>query len=852
MKMAAAKAQQRDYRVEVMYLLEQCAQLEETNKELRSEIDALQRKWQQRPMLRAGYGDSEDDIVGRRRRYFNETATQSSPTMLVRSPAGSPGLTIRSLGRVEIQNPVCREEDRVATLQSMSQVTAAAWQREWEALERRSELRLAQQEMEEQWEENASLHESLAQETQRRELERAAERLEEGLRDMRRLEELEAEELEELSASENESASCETAILQQRRSTYLQSERDRMHERAALRAKEEEELAQDMAQEQQLATEREQQRALHAAERFRRHQEAMTDRGHWEALLKLSSAWQQLWDQSLAHTQEPLESLSLSRELNRLVANEGIAEDVRSRSIDRLSHARNESEAPNSKRLEAAKDAFPASPGNASIGLQTAETVPGSSCRKGVISGVSPSSSSASSNGSPTNGHSKPKFHKTGSLVLSECHASPLSERKLLRTYESNSCVLPPDDEEMKKQPSSSQFSKKKELKRTDGGPVKLTQHTPYNHKERRSTLPLSTESGSKRRLPLGQLTNSFIAPRRANAASEKALQMLDSFMHRSSKIEQHSPHAERKRRVHFQTVPESGDFDVVRPWDDDSSLAHESDFGKVNSIYLTEPCLGNRNDGSSASFSPSSDVCGSEEDSALDSGPLLQSTLVEQSDTILTAHEAQLLTCVQQGLVRAPASKKADRTKTCRKPKMKVSQGTSALSSALEAALCGATESIAVEAMKDCDGGMNELRTEVMVCNHNMSSTISRIYLSRDKESVFKNAHAHIISVIVELLGSSRTVKAGEEWPMMPSDIARLPEHHRTPLIRSLQELVIAFDMMSTVRRATMTTVVEVLRNTRWLLNIARFCLRWTHLPLSCTPKQERHFRCKRTVKGR
>eukprot|EP00997_Jenningsia_sp_PLL12_P008387 NODE_5151_length_598_cov_54.134791_g4452_i0.p2 GENE.NODE_5151_length_598_cov_54.134791_g4452_i0~~NODE_5151_length_598_cov_54.134791_g4452_i0.p2 ORF type:complete len:106 (+),score=24.76 NODE_5151_length_598_cov_54.134791_g4452_i0:22-318(+) len=72
---------------------------------------------------------------------------------------------------------------------------------------------------------------------------------------------------------------------------------------------------------------------------------------------------------------------------------------------------------------------------------------------------------------------------------------------------------------------------------------------------------------------------------------------------------------------------------------------------------------------------------------------------------------------------------------------------------------------------------------------------------------------------------------------------VRRVPEHHRTPLVRALQEIVISYDMMSTIKRSTMVTVMEVVCNTHWLIAMARSCINSGKVPLSRMPRRERHF---------
>eukprot|EP01012_Entosiphon_sulcatum_P025803 TRINITY_DN3117_c0_g1_i1.p1 TRINITY_DN3117_c0_g1~~TRINITY_DN3117_c0_g1_i1.p1 ORF type:complete len:1135 (+),score=197.28 TRINITY_DN3117_c0_g1_i1:48-3452(+) len=145
---------------------------------------------------------------------------------------------------------------------------------------------------------------------------------------------------------------------------------------------------------------------------------------------------------------------------------------------------------------------------------------------------------------------------------------------------------------------------------------------------------------------------------------------------------------------------------------------------------------------------------------------------------------------------------------------------------------------------LRSCDAGINALRSEVMVCNHMMGVTIAKIRMSKDKEKVFKNAHAHLKMVILDLLGShSKELKVGCEWPLTDPFIVRIPFHQRASVIRSLQELIIAYDMMPSIKRSTMPTVLEVLHNTQWLVKMAQFCYSSGKVPLSSTPKTARQF---------
>eukprot|EP01006_Ploeotia_vitrea_P008670 TRINITY_DN20761_c0_g1_i1.p1 TRINITY_DN20761_c0_g1~~TRINITY_DN20761_c0_g1_i1.p1 ORF type:complete len:312 (+),score=53.67 TRINITY_DN20761_c0_g1_i1:717-1652(+) len=152
-------------------------------------------------------------------------------------------------------------------------------------------------------------------------------------------------------------------------------------------------------------------------------------------------------------------------------------------------------------------------------------------------------------------------------------------------------------------------------------------------------------------------------------------------------------------------------------------------------------------------------------------------------------------------------------------------------------------------------DGGLTELRSEVMVCNAMMGVTIGIVQNSKDKEKIFKKAHTQLKAVVVDLLtqntntthqsdrDSTPTMKPGEEWPLSDLDIIRIAPHQRNSVIKSLQDLIISYDMMPIFRRSTMVTVMEVINNTHWLIKMARFCYHTGKIAISRTPKKAQNF---------
>lgn len=122
--------------------------------------------------------------------------------------------------------------------------------------------------------------------------------------------------------------------------------------------------------------------------------------------------------------------------------------------------------------------------------------------------------------------------------------------------------------------------------------------------------------------------------------------------------------------------------------------------------------------------------------------------------------------------------------------------------------------------------GGLHTLRAEVLVCNQEMGTIITRVHMAQDKEQVLMDAFAGIKEVVLGLLRhKGLTTLTGYTWPLAASDMPLIPVERRPSLLLALQEMIIAYDMAPMKRSPVLSAITEITLNTPWLIAMARLC---------------------------
>eukprot|EP01012_Entosiphon_sulcatum_P017184 TRINITY_DN21993_c0_g1_i2.p1 TRINITY_DN21993_c0_g1~~TRINITY_DN21993_c0_g1_i2.p1 ORF type:complete len:556 (-),score=94.01 TRINITY_DN21993_c0_g1_i2:8-1675(-) len=95
------------------------------------------------------------------------------------------------------------------------------------------------------------------------------------------------------------------------------------------------------------------------------------------------------------------------------------------------------------------------------------------------------------------------------------------------------------------------------------------------------------------------------------------------------------------------------------------------------------------------------------------------------------------------------------------------------------------------------------------------------------DKEHIFKEAHNEVKVAVISVAGNKRAIP-GERWPLNPEEVnSCLEEYRARTVFKSLQEMVICYDMMNEATKANLLTADEIVQNADLLYALARHTLR-------------------------
>eukprot|EP01064_Diplonema_japonicum_P016356 TRINITY_DN24369_c0_g1_i1.p1 TRINITY_DN24369_c0_g1~~TRINITY_DN24369_c0_g1_i1.p1 ORF type:complete len:914 (+),score=214.54 TRINITY_DN24369_c0_g1_i1:40-2781(+) len=123
------------------------------------------------------------------------------------------------------------------------------------------------------------------------------------------------------------------------------------------------------------------------------------------------------------------------------------------------------------------------------------------------------------------------------------------------------------------------------------------------------------------------------------------------------------------------------------------------------------------------------------------------------------------------------------------------------------------------------------QLRETVLHASPSMGLKIAQITDSKDKEGIFKIAHQALKAVLSEGI-KERSFHPGEPWHLRPEELEGIPRHGRMTVLRSLRELVCAYDMMRTTQKNSLLTVQEIQDNIPSLILLARWSQQAVYSP--------------------
>ena len=124
-------------------------------------------------------------------------------------------------------------------------------------------------------------------------------------------------------------------------------------------------------------------------------------------------------------------------------------------------------------------------------------------------------------------------------------------------------------------------------------------------------------------------------------------------------------------------------------------------------------------------------------------------------------------------------------------------------------------------------DCAMQQLKAEVIHLSRSSLSALDKIVSSVTRSGgaeMYKKAHAFVRKMVGEMVGE---VRLGEEvWRIGDRDIEKIKAHHRAPLVKALQEMVICYDNVTDFIKGGLITHDDIVRNAPSLVKMARFCM--------------------------